>query len=131
MGTQSNTYVMVAARLPFPSGHDDLLEKLEPYEDSAFGPIVEHDGISVVADGMNGGYIFIGKVLAKSEEGMGLEPVEIETAFLRGIIDRLHPKLEKLLDGWPTVNGHEIHIIKEAGLIIGAHVKIWVFTHYR
>jgi hypothetical protein len=78
MSTQINQYLMWATRLPYEGMKEwekqhekDFYDSFEDFmEDSAFSSEVEHkDGIFCLFDGMNGQYIFIGKVLAKSKEG--------------------------------------------------------------
>lgn len=91
MSVQCNTYVMIGAmfsydelKAKFSSDKDDdedsFYERFDPYTDNAFKGISGKDGITVLFDGMNGDYIAIGKVLAKSENHQGLQkPVIIES----------------------------------------------------
>ena len=64
MSTQINTYVIFGVELPYKpfEGRDDF----EPYTDSPFKGIEHHKGLCVLEDGMNGEYIIIGRVLAKT-----------------------------------------------------------------
>lgn len=72
----------------------DKYDDLEPFEDSAFEGIKHHEGLCVLFDGMNGEYVAIGKVLAKSRDGDGLcAPLVIrttdeETATVAQAIDK-------------------------------------------
>ena len=70
MSVQVNTYVMCGAVLPYDVLYGDEWDgKLDPYLDSARGPIHHHNRLCVLVDGMNGEYVAIGRVLAKTEEG--------------------------------------------------------------
>lgn len=73
MSTQTNTYAVIGAILPYDLVGGDNYDKFEPYFDSAFEGIHHHDGICIISDGMNGDYAVVGKVLAKSDEYGHLE----------------------------------------------------------
>ena len=114
MSVQANTYVMTGVVLPYMK-QDGLYEKLEPYMDSAFKGIHHHKGICVVFDGMNGKYIVIGRVHAKTENHQGLDGVHS--------FDTPSPDIREL-------------IAAAASDLIGqdispADVKPLVLTHYR
>ena len=115
MSVQVNDYLIHGIKLPYESGAED---KYEDYKDSAFEGIKEKNGLCVICDGMNGKYIFIGHVLAKSkdEERIADEPICINKEdvdrFARGRIAYL--------------------IYKEFNLEISTtDVKLWLVTHYR
>lgn len=74
MSVQLNTYVMYGVLLPFKRNlTDDQNDILEKYQDSAFKPEFNpKDGLTVLDDGMNGRYIAIGHVVAKSANYEGL-----------------------------------------------------------
>lgn len=72
MSVQCNTYVMIGALFPY-EAFKGKYEELEPYLDSAFDGIHHHNGICVLFDGMNGKYVAVGKVLAKTENWQGFE----------------------------------------------------------
>lgn len=79
MSVQCNTYVMIGALFPYSELFENQYDRLEPYTDSAFKGIHHHNGLCVLPDGMNGEYVAIGKVLAKSENYQGFNaPVLIE-----------------------------------------------------
>ena len=69
MSTQVNTYVLYGVLLPYVMDSDD---RTEPYEDNPFHEETNpKDGITVLADGMNGEYLAIGHVIAKTRDGEG------------------------------------------------------------
>lgn len=67
MSVQVNTYVIYGTLLPY-SACEDHYDALEPYMDDG-----GKDGVSVLYDGMNGQYVAVGHVLAKSEDDQGFE----------------------------------------------------------
>lgn len=76
MSSQCNTYVIIGAKFPYDTFSDDAIrERMEPYYDSAFKGIHHHDGLCVLRDGMNGEYVIIGKVLAKTENHLNFEQI--------------------------------------------------------
>lgn len=72
MSTQCNTYVMIGAVLPY-GPFQGKSDELDPWRDSAFKGIEHRNGITVLYDGMNGEYVAVGKVLAKTENWRGFE----------------------------------------------------------
>jgi hypothetical protein len=77
MSVQANTYAMIGAILPF-ADNFDLVKRLEPYMDSGFKGIHHHNGLCVLFDGMNGDYIAVGRVVAKSANNEGfVAPVRL------------------------------------------------------
>ena len=91
MSTQVNTYVMYGCLLDYAetkARHEGgVWDKIEPYTDNAFKPEVNpKDGLTVLYDGMDGRYIAIGHVIAKTDNHQSLKkPVEIPTE------DTMHP----------------------------------------
>lgn len=81
MSVKMNNYVLFGRKFDYDKLRDTLGEdddRLDPYRDSHKGDANPKDGVTVLVDGMNGEYVFIGHVIAKSEEGQGFEaPVEI------------------------------------------------------
>src|SRR5690606_21928000 len=76
MSVQMNTYVMWGVLLPFKEFADR--EDFEPYMDSAFKGIHHHDGLCVLADGMDGKYMAIGHVLHKTSNHDGFnKPIQL------------------------------------------------------
>jgi hypothetical protein len=79
-----NTYVLFGRRFDYDMvntvlGEDKVHDLLDPYRDDPrkpeFNPM---NGVTVLYDGMNGEYVYVGCVIAKSPEGQGFEdPVEI------------------------------------------------------
>lgn len=86
MSTQINQYLMYGISIPYPkdANFSDKYERFQ--EDSAFNAdIPDHHGIFCLMDGMNGGYVIIGKVLAKSDNHERIaddKPLRIDTLTL-------------------------------------------------
>jgi hypothetical protein len=117
MSVQSNTYVMVGVMMPYDTLSEEQLEANEAYRDSAYGGISHHSGLCLIADGMGGKYIAIGRVLAKSDDQNGNygfnEPVDLAQLSTIGLV-------------------HEVErLITENFGIEEPDVRDWVFTHYR
>ena len=72
MSVQCNTYILRGALLPY-ADFKDRYDDLEPYMDSAFKGVHHHNGLCVIYDGMNGKYVAIGRVLAKTENHQGFD----------------------------------------------------------
>jgi len=71
MGTTRTDYVMLAVKLPF-DAIDPELDILYEYNDNGYEQkVTKHNGLTSVSDGMNGEYIFIGRVIAKVIESSG------------------------------------------------------------
>lgn len=68
MSTQCNTYVILGVEIPYEK-HSDQYDKYEKYMDSAFDE--KREGITCLLDGMNGEYIILGHVMAKTEDWAG------------------------------------------------------------
>ena len=125
MSVQHNTYAMFGAVLPYKGGawgedDDRLYDRLEPYMDSAFktDDVNPRRGITVIFDGMNGEYIAVGRVFAKSKvyEGFGPQPIAMSAD-------------PDLLD---MVRANIAETIQEAGYTGPDIAPGWhVLTHYR
>lgn len=105
MGAERTDYVMLAARLEYGTLDNDVIEE---YIDNAYSnKVTIHKGLTVINDGMNGDYLFIGKVLAKSDE-------------------------DGFLPMCPTPEGSsEIKkMIQDQFGIVLALVSVWVFSHW-
>lgn len=112
MGVEANTYVLYGAKLPFDQyGSEEWYEKFEPYLDSAFKEVDATLPLNVVFDGMNGLYVFVGKVLARTDFYGDVDPTEITLPNKRNITKTI----KKVLD--IPISSKEC--------------KLWVFTHYR
>ena len=73
MSMQHNIYVMIGTTFPYDTFKDDVkYSQLEPFMDSAFDDVHHHEGLCILFDGMNGEYVAVGKVLAKSANHEGL-----------------------------------------------------------
>lgn len=116
MSVQMNTYCIVGALLPYKPFRDDKWhDKLEPYMDSAFEGIKHHDGLCVLFDGMNGDYVAIGHVIAKTEDSQGFDkPIEVPSGNPLTEMPELEKKIRALVP-----NGVEVRI------------GCYVISHYR
>jgi len=89
---------------------DDIFEE---YEDSAFkSKIGNKDGITAIVDGMDGKYVFIGKILAKAsaERCDGFDITEI--SYTEDTVNLVISKCTELIGHIPNAP------------------KLYVFTHY-
>ncbi|MGL5726585.1 MAG: hypothetical protein ACRCYD_01865 [Plesiomonas sp.] len=83
MSVQINHYGLIGAKLGWNEYHDLMkdqfgldelkyecrLDEFEtPFQDSAFDGIYGYDGLTVIADGMNGEYVYIGAVYMKIDD---------------------------------------------------------------
>ncbi len=117
MSVQSNTYIMVGSM----SAYDDFEEwqhenQFAPYTDSAFKGIHHHNGLCVIADGMNGKYVAIGRVLLKTDDQRGehgiVTPFDCSVAMT--------PELQR-----------EVTTLISEQFNFPPTVRLWAFTHYR
>lgn len=113
MSVQLNTYVMHGVLLPFKDDLEDEQDDiLDDYRDSAFKSEVNpKDGLTVLDDGMDGKYIAIGHVVAKSANYEGLNsPVRLVRApkydgeALRNLITALGFDHTKFSAGWLVIS---------------------------
>lgn len=126
MSTRTNTYVLYGVKLPYLFGRqdndpegDEWYQRWEPYLDNGYAETwAEKNGLTAIFDGMNGKWVFIGRVLARSGYDEFLEnPVEMvltetEKQLIQGLI---HFALEKeLAPGFAEI----------------PEPQFWVFTHY-
>jgi len=117
MGTDRTDYVMLAVKFPYETvayDEDKYDKYLDLYEDNGYrSEIKEHDGLTMVSDGMSGEYAFVGKVLAKAveEEGEGL-PIT-DCSIVKNSIEMQ----EKISNIFGVDKAH-------------IDIKIWVFTHW-
>jgi hypothetical protein len=93
-----NTYCLVGALLPYaPFESHGWYDKLEPYMDSPYEGIKHHDGLCVLFDGMNGKYVAIGHVIAKTGNHCGFEePIEVPSGALPEL-PNLEQKIRRLV----------------------------------
>ncbi len=117
MSSQVNTYVMFGVLMPYNSD-DEFYDRCERYRDTAYKPEVNKvDNVTVLFDGMNGDYIALGHVIAKTANHEAFEEpitVEANAAVLRSWMNDIAAVLTKL------------------GLDPDDHVPRWhVISHYR
>jgi hypothetical protein len=112
MSVQVNTYVLVGAKFDY----DDLdYDSYSEYEDSAFEGIKHRNNLCVLSDGMNGEYIFIGHIKAKTENHEHFEnPVDCSVSETEK-----HWIYENI-----SANFKEISLNIE-------DIKTWVVSYYR
>ena len=107
---QVNTYVILGVRVPYEKG-DDAYAKYEKFYDDAYHP--RQAGMVVLFDGMNGGYIIIGHVLAVTDNGQHFDdPIAID------------PPKPKLLESIKAE-------LKAHFNLENQEIKYWVVSHYR
>ena len=121
MGTVRTHYVMLGAKLPFDIiDREEDYEKFDAYEDNGYRPeIKEHNGLTMVTDGMNGEYVFIGKVLKKALDHEGLEVTDC-LAFSQREMNVLENLIRS--EFWEEF-GEEFKD-RDIGL------SVWAFTHW-
>lgn len=98
MGVAVNQYLILGVKLAYGTVSS---EQAEDYEDNGYKPDVIHkNGLATVSDGMNGKYIFIGRILEKSPNYERIdgpycfEPVDPERAeLIAGLINLSFPNL--------------------------------------
>lgn len=89
MSTQINQYHCFGYLLPYDEAKDAIIntlgsedkfeEAMDDFHDSAFnGEIKEVDGVSMILDGMDGKYLFFGKIYDKSSDHRHIETFEFE-----------------------------------------------------
>lgn len=67
MGVNVNHYIMYGVRLKFSDFPGDFLDNIpDEYDDNQYSPFVSNNDIHVVADGMNGDYVFLGKIIHRT-----------------------------------------------------------------
>lgn len=121
MSVQLNTYVMRGVLLPYADmkGRHDVLE---PYMDSASDDRVR-DGITVLYDGMNGQYVAIGRVIAKTGNHQGFD-APITLCDNDALTSDLRTKLGDLLRVLGLTD-------KLDGRGLCWHIDTLVISHYR
>ncbi|ARV77134.1 hypothetical protein SKUL_35 [Pseudomonas phage Skulduggery] len=76
MSSNTTLYVVLGVQLPYGYFTEEERDGLDPFRDNTHKREVgQKDGITVIEDGMCGGYTVVGHVLAKArmDEGDGLE----------------------------------------------------------
>ena len=72
MSIQRNRYIIIGCKYnykEFNEKYNDYEKYVSPYLDSSFDEkIIEHNGLSMIYDGMNGEYVYIGKIIKKTGE---------------------------------------------------------------
>ena len=117
MGVELNTYVILGALIDYEE-HEDRYDDFEPYIDSAFKGIEHKDGLCVIFDGMNGDYIFIGKVIAKTGLHVGFdEPIEVPNMLAEEVIHEAMTIADNIRNTFGIPVAH-------------CEVKPWVVSHH-
>lgn len=98
MSVHLNTYVMLGALLPYAAFKSDgWHDRLEPYMDNAFNDLQHYDGLCVLWDGMNGKYVAIGKVLAKSDNHQGFAEPIVLNGLAPAEVTELYDKIKAII----------------------------------
>jgi len=107
MSVQVNTYVLVGTRLKYETGQ---FERYEKWTDSAFKP--KQAGLVCLYDGMCGEYIFLGWVIAVTENHRHFyEPIRVKAS------KELRETVKE-------------DLIKTCGLT-NPKVGVWIVSHHR
>ena len=104
MSVQRNQYIIIGCEYDydeFNENYNDDEKYVEPYDDNAFDEkIIEHNGLSMIYDGMNGQYVYIGKIIEKTKDYEVIERFcfddyadEEEKDLINAIIKTEFPKL--------------------------------------
>lgn len=109
MSVRRNDYVVVGVKLPWSDDVYGLLEN-DHYDNGYKPEITEHNGLTMIADGMDGKYIIVGKVLAKSMDYDGLPMTECRAT------DIMRCKVKTA--------------VRETLNIDDPEVRVWAFTHW-
>lgn len=110
MSVNTNQYIILGVKIPYPKESESLYENLTEYSDNGYKPVKQKDSLTAIFDGMNGEYVFIGKVIVRSDANETLDgPVELSYS----------PEVAVLLG----------QLIKEK-FGIEEEVKLWFVTHY-
>lgn len=116
MSVQVNTYLILGAKVPYPTGKSDAEQdamhaKYEKFYDSAFEP--RERGLVVLFDGMNGEYVVAGQVYAVTVEGGHFEaPIEVAVPDERAV-----KSVERELKAHLGIEGQKI--------------QFWLVSHHR
>jgi len=113
MGVQRTHYVMLAAKLPFDTfDFDKDYKKYHQYEDNGYEfKVTEHNGLTIISDGMNGEYVFIGKVIKKVLEYDALVPTNCsvfspEERYIIADSIKIEFGIEVVVDVWAFTHCH-------------------------
>lgn len=91
MSTNTNTYLMLGVSFPFNMFSEAQREDGKTVEPYLGEPV---NGLQIVEDGMSGQYLYIGRVLAKSDEyGQVKKEVSINPLDLPGYAEELADKI--------------------------------------
>lgn len=104
MSIQRNRYIIIGCKYnykEFNEKYNDYEKYVSPYLDSSFDEkIIEHNGLSMIYDGMNGQYVYIGKIIEKTKDYEVIERFcfddyadEEEKDLINAIIKTEFPKL--------------------------------------
>lgn len=123
MSVQANQYICYGYLVDYSEARDHLVEQLgeegyeelcDKYHDSAFKEdIVEVHGCSMIWDGMNGEYVFFGKIFDKAKTGDMLGTTVIPEVSVRDQI----------------ITEHEFNRIFGGGFDVKP--QLILLTHYR
>lgn len=111
MSVNTNQYIILGVKIPYLIDREgSLYDKVREYDDNGYKPVHRKDGLTAILDGMNGNYIFIGKVIVRSDVNESIDG-PIELSYNQEIADLLSQLIKEKFG------------IKE-------EVKLWFVTHY-
>jgi len=114
MSIQKNQYVIYGVKLPYNHFSEEEHEALDKYIDSAFKiDDINPGGVHVLADGMNGKYVILGRCLKKSSDHQSIDMFECDDPSLSAEKEIADVLLKHLFDINPEQN------------------KLMFVTHYR
>lgn len=122
MSVRTNQYIMYGIKLPFKKIFDEEVwsERTELYRDNGYKPEIKHyKGLSIVSDGMNGQWEFLGRIIAKSEIDQNLDgPYRFELC---------PPETAELIAALINTQFEELCSEQD---IEASDIETYFFTHY-
>lgn len=121
MSVQANTYVIIGAQFSY-EAFKDSYDDIEDLEDSPFKPDFNpKHGITCLFDGMNGKYVILGKVIAKTRDHEGFDD----------IIDLSQVVLGMKQADMDEIAAAILAVAPEGAVTEETPVRLMVLTHYR
>lgn len=119
MGVRTTNYIVVGVKFNYEDFEEDFLENVysNDLDDNAYDEAIRSndDGISIIADGMSGKYVVIGKILSKRCDGKGFKMTEISDNWSNDKVK------ENLADSIAKVTTKQFNPYG---------IRVYVFTHY-
>lgn len=114
MSVGTNQYLIMGVKLPYDK--DVPYEIFEDYIDNGYKPdIIHKNGLACIYDGMNGEYVMLGRIVAKS-------PLD-EVLDGPYCCDPVGGEREELIAGLINLSFPHIDVVT-------SDIKTWFLTHY-